>query len=80
MKSVSEESLNYWNARCNEIPDPPQLPRLKNSEIEGFDFQRECITLDSNYWNTLKKLAQKVEITPNSLVLAAFSEFTKIIF
>ncbi|AYK66206.1 amino acid adenylation domain-containing protein [Bacillus subtilis subsp. subtilis] len=78
MKSVSEESLNYWNARCNEIPDPPQLPRLKNSEIEGFDFQRECITLDSNYWNTLKKLAQKVEITPNSLVLAAFSEVLRL--
>ncbi len=78
MKSVSEESLNYWNARCNEIPDPPQLPRLKNSEIEGFDFQRECITLDSNYWNTLKKLAQKVEITPNLLVLAAFSEVLRL--
>ncbi|WP_035347404.1 non-ribosomal peptide synthetase, partial [Alkalihalobacillus hemicellulosilyticus] len=77
-KIISEEALNYWSTHCNDIPDPPQLPRLKNSEIEGFHFQRESITLDSSYWDNLKKLAKKIEITPNSLVLAAFSKVLKL--
>ncbi|MFD4356625.1 amino acid adenylation domain-containing protein, partial [Nocardia sp. NPDC058518] len=70
----SSVSLEYWTERCEEFPGPPQLPRSKQNMNEKHSFARESVVLDSAHWGALKECAKSRQITPNSLLLAAFAE------
>ncbi|WP_233587255.1 non-ribosomal peptide synthetase/type I polyketide synthase [Corallococcus sp. CA049B] len=73
-KQVSAASLDYWTARLDAIPPPPQLPRRKGGSGQGVDFQRESIALGTERWNALKAHASALQVTSNALLLAVFSE------
>ncbi|HWU88748.1 MAG TPA: condensation domain-containing protein, partial [Kofleriaceae bacterium] len=77
-KQASAASLEYWTARCATIPGPPQLPCLKKTGGQDVDFQRESITLGAEHWTTLKGCAGELKVTPNAILLAAFSEVLRL--
>lgn len=73
-KQISPSSLNYWEERFSWMPGPPQLPRLKQSGDQIANFQRLAFCLEENEWHALKTYALQLQITPNALLLAIFSE------
>ncbi len=73
-KQISAASLDYWTARLDAMPAPPQLPRRKSAGGLGVDFQRESIALGAERWNALKAHASALQVTSNALLLAVFSE------
>jgi amino acid adenylation domain-containing protein len=73
-RQPSAESVAYWKARCEQMPGPPQLPRRRMSGEPRVEFQREATVLDAVLWSALRGRAGELQITPNALLLAGFSE------
>lgn len=74
---ILQKSDNNCEQQYNEIPNPPQIPRVKYLEDNVVNFQREAVTIQPKYWDKLKEIAQKAEITYNALILSAFSQVLK---
>ncbi|WP_342379791.1 amino acid adenylation domain-containing protein [Myxococcus stipitatus] len=73
-KQPSEASREYWTARLDAMPAPPQLPRRKSGGDLKVDFQRESIALSVEQWSALKAQASALQVTSNALLLAVFAE------
>lgn len=71
---ASPSSTNYWNNKIRDLPGPPQLPSLPKKTDQVPNFSRESINLKKTHWDSLKKLARKLNITPNALLITVFSE------
>ncbi len=75
--SESLESREYWLNRIDSMPGPPLIRnRLKISNNETL-FKRVYLSLNSKLWRNLKFKAQQIQVTPSSLILAAFSEILR---
>ncbi len=70
-----QHSLEYWRARLDSLPPPPELPlaRLPGSLTQP-RFERRESTLAAAPWQRLKERAARAGLTPSGLLLAAFAE------
>ncbi|MDR3203798.1 MAG: amino acid adenylation domain-containing protein [Deltaproteobacteria bacterium] len=66
--------LEYWLRRLDSLPPGPELPLAKKPEQIGTPrfFRREA-KLKAEKWSKLKNKARSLNLTPSSLLLAAFS-------
>ena len=70
-----KKSEKYWLDRLDTLPPRPQLPLAANPmAIEKPRFERRHFTLDEPKWKRLKEHAQRRDLTPSGLLLAAFAE------
>jgi amino acid adenylation domain-containing protein len=70
-----QRSYNYWYDRLSTLPESPALPLAKPlSAITKPQFNRYSGKLKASDWAALKSQAAQQQVTPSSLVLAAFAE------
>ncbi|RQP22643.1 non-ribosomal peptide synthetase [Piscinibacter terrae] len=65
---------DYWWNRLDNIPAAPQLPVLTGAASENPQFTRRRFRMDMPQWDSLKRRAQSMGITPSALLLAAYAE------
>ena len=69
-----KNSQEYWMKRLDNMPHGPKLPLLKEPDsISKPIFKRFSYVLDTEEWTKVKHQAGRFNITPNGLLLAAFS-------
>ncbi|MGO2374338.1 MAG: benzoate-CoA ligase family protein [Pseudoalteromonas prydzensis] len=65
----------YWYARLDNLPATPDLPfAVKPEALISHEFTHRGITVPANTWRRLQDRAAKVNLTPSTLLLAAFAE------
>lgn len=70
-----ERHKTYWLDRIKTLPAPPELPRAKSTGNDGnVEFSRLHFSLEPALWQRLSERAKGHQLTPSSLVLAAFTE------
>ncbi|AOY76255.1 Phenyloxazoline synthase MbtB [Clostridium formicaceticum] len=68
-----QRSIEYWEHKFKEIPPGPQLPMKnsnKNSTFAGHQQLRSILLK----WDTLKKKANKLSVSPSMVLLTAYAE------
>lgn len=68
-----QNAESYWLDKLYDIAPAPELPQVSQPD-NARTFTRRSGKLPAQLWNTLKQTAQKMNITPSGLLLAAFSE------
>nr|MCH9716978.1 amino acid adenylation domain-containing protein [Gammaproteobacteria bacterium] len=74
IRQASDASIKYWKERCEWIPGPPLIPRLKQTGMQEVSFKRASFSLKPGQWHALKNRARDFQVTPNALLLSLFSE------
>jgi|GEM_PF-2677171 len=74
----SVSSIDYWNNLKSNFTSHPQLPKKSHELTETVNFERKSSSLDGIYWQKIKKIASKLSVTPNSLLIASFYEALKL--
>lgn len=70
-----ERARNYWMARLEELPLPPDLPLAKSpKEIERPAFQRRKDFVGKSAWESVKGIAARNGLTPTGVLLAVYAE------
>jgi len=70
-----QADLHYWTARLPQLPGPPELPlALAPERMPTPRFSRREATLDAATWSGLQRRAAAWQITPSTLICAAFAE------
>ncbi len=73
--SIYQRDAKYWQEILPELPSAPALPTVKDiHHIEKPIFQRHQARLGNDVWNTLKRDATTLGLTPTCLLLTVFSE------
>jgi amino acid adenylation domain-containing protein len=68
-------SLEYWQSRLKSLPSSPELPLEKNlAAITNPRFQRRTGRLEPATWQRLQQKADKFNINPSGILLAAYGE------
>lgn len=68
------EALAYWRARLPSLPPAPRLPlRCDPADVERPRFVRLKASLPSESWRALRAAAAEHQLTPSSLLLAAYA-------
>lgn len=64
----------YWLERVDELPAAPDLPLIKQQgDEEKACFRRRLLKLDAQEWETLKRRAQRLGLTPTAVVMTAYA-------
>lgn len=66
-----QRSLQYWRDRLESLPPAPELPL--NEGLESSAFDRLSGRLEPLLWESLKRRARQLELTPSSVLLGAFA-------
>lgn len=69
-----EEDHRYWSARAEGLPGAPELPRLAMGQPLPARFARYHFELPEEHWRVVRRRAGEHQLTPSSVVLAAFTE------
>ncbi len=70
-----KRSLRYWTERLAELPPAPELPLARApATVVRPRFTRRSDRLDANDWQKIKDRAKAEELTPSSVLLAAFAD------
>ena len=70
-----EQASNYWINRVHTLPNPPSLPLLKQPDtIKDVYLTRRKGYLSAEIWTTLQQQSAQLGITPNVLLMTAFTE------
>lgn len=65
----------YWMSRLESLPGGPELPLAKRpEEVSAPHFSRLEYSLDPETWQTIKQRASQSNITPSSLLCAAYTK------
>ncbi|GIJ21061.1 non-ribosomal peptide synthetase [Micromonospora lutea] len=65
----------YWRERLTRLPAPPALPLVSRlEEISTTSFTRLRTTLDVSAWRAVREWAAAAQVTPSSLLCAAFCD------
>ncbi|MEU3980922.1 amino acid adenylation domain-containing protein [Streptomyces sp. NPDC026672] len=73
-RPVRAADLAYWRARAATLPPPPELPLATGGPAEGDPrFVRLGATLDAGTWRRLKRRCAEENLTPSTVLLAAYS-------
>lgn len=68
-------SLEYWQNRLTNLPPSPELPLEKKlAAIANPRFQRRTGQLEPDIWQRLQNKANKFNLSPSGILLAAYSE------
>lgn len=74
-----ERDLSYWKEALDTLPPAPGLPMVRDSEqFVDIHFARETRTLPVKTWERLRRLAEKHNIRPVELLLAAFAQILRL--
>lgn len=70
-----QKAMEYWKGRCKTMPESPKLP-ICAIEEDGMKrrVQRKEAVLSKQVWNQLKEYSKQWKVTPNTLLISAFSE------
>ncbi|WP_165390797.1 non-ribosomal peptide synthetase [Pseudoduganella lutea] len=69
-----QESLRYWRNRLEDLPPPPEFPLARSPEsIDAPKFTHRSLRLPRADWETLKKRAGALRITPAALLLSIYA-------
>ncbi|RZI42232.1 amino acid adenylation domain-containing protein [Herbaspirillum sp. HC18] len=71
-----EKARQYWEARVDSLPRPPELPikAIGVNPSEAPRFSRRRMRLDSARWSRLKARAREEGLTPSGVLLAAYAD------
>ncbi|MFJ8090383.1 amino acid adenylation domain-containing protein [Lysinibacillus sp. NPDC095746] len=70
-----EQDMQYWNQRIDNMYPAPDLPLLDyKGDLSSCKFTRYEEKLSSQQWLALKQLATKMNLSPASLLIAAYAE------
>ncbi len=70
-----QEGVQYWKERLKQLPSAPMLPVIsKFLEQKKPRFQRWEKDLDSVLWKAICQRASQANLSPNSILLTAYSE------
>ncbi|ANN15485.1 non-ribosomal peptide synthetase [Amycolatopsis orientalis] len=64
----------YWQARVDELPAAPELPRKPGESTGPVRFERRHTRLDAPTWTALCERAKQYGLTPSNVVLAAYAD------
>lgn len=64
---------DYWLARVDDLPEPPDLPVLPTGRSPA-RFQRHAGVLDPDTWAALRERAGRAGVTASTAVLAGYAE------
>lgn len=68
-----KKGLEYWQKRCNEIPDYPNIPtKTINFKSISKKVKRKEAVIDKTKWAKLKRFASRYNLTNNSLLISAY--------
>ncbi|MGP0050356.1 MAG: AMP-binding protein, partial [Solirubrobacteraceae bacterium] len=71
----TEASRAYWRARLQELPPAPELPlAVDPAAIHAPRFERRSGQLDGARWAALTERARRHDLTPASVLAAAYAE------
>jgi yersiniabactin nonribosomal peptide synthetase len=72
---VVRRARDYWTARLDTLPAPPELPlAVQPRTLSRVEFRRRVASVPAATWQRLKDRAQQFGATPSALLLTAFSE------
>jgi amino acid adenylation domain-containing protein len=66
-------SEEYWRARLDDLPGPPELPLL-TAELTKPRFRRLSGVLPSELWEKLKARAARAKVSPSGLLAAVYAD------
>ncbi|SFU41363.1 yersiniabactin nonribosomal peptide synthetase [Clostridium sp. DSM 8431] len=70
-----EKDKKYWMDRLDNFSSAPDIKLAKKEmDIKNQKFNRRSDYLSENEWSNLKLIAKEYEITPASMLIAAYSE------
>jgi yersiniabactin nonribosomal peptide synthetase len=70
----NQSAKDYWMQRIDTLPPAPQLPLVRAPEtIQHPRFIRLSARLPAAQWQRLKTQAKQVQLTPSTLLLAAYA-------
>mgnify|MGYP001942013001 CR=1 FL=1 len=70
-----QQDRDWWLQRLPTLPAAPQLPLVAENLTQVHpQFSRRQRTLPADAWQTLRERASRYNVTPASLLIAAFSE------
>ncbi len=73
--TAQEAARAYWDAALADLPPAPQLPLLKDaSQIISPRFERREARIGADRWRTLTARARQHDLTPTTVLAAAFTE------
>ncbi|MGW6498932.1 amino acid adenylation domain-containing protein [Nonomuraea angiospora] len=73
--AVFETAKEYWAARLPELPPAPRLPlRVDPAMVDRPRFARREFRMPAGRWRTITDLARRHELTPATVLAAAFGE------
>lgn len=69
------DSEQYWFDRIDSLPNAPKLPMVTSpSAVKDAKFERFNYDMEAPRWKRLKEKALAKGVTPNSVLISAFSE------
>lgn len=69
----------YWAARLEELPGPPNLPLARQPvQLTEPRFTRRRMTLNSGQWSAFRRRAQKHGLTPSSVLMSVFADVLRL--
>ena len=78
VSSKYKKDLEFWMNKYAKLPGGPSLPYKSNPTKEQgksyFTRKRYSEVIDKKYWDGLKAIAQKLEVSNTSMLLMCFSE------
>jgi pyochelin synthetase len=71
---IYRRDRDYWRSRLETLPAGPDLPLALNpTDLTECRFVRRTGGLDPHSWQRLKERANRAELTPTSVLLAAYA-------
>ncbi|RIZ49293.1 non-ribosomal peptide synthetase, partial [Staphylococcus delphini] len=77
-RKTSRETMLFWESKVSELPNSPNLPITTEVSFNEMFFDRETFTLKTECWEFLKDISADEGISPNSLIIAIFSDVLKL--
>ncbi|OHU90805.1 MULTISPECIES: hybrid non-ribosomal peptide synthetase/type I polyketide synthase [Pseudoalteromonas] len=69
------QSEQYWFDRIDSLPNAPKLPMVTSpTAVKDAKFERFNYDMEATRWKRLKQKALANGVTPNSVLISAFSE------
>ena len=67
-------SREYWVRRVDQLPGPPELPIVAGATTQARGrFRRREARFGADEWDSIRKQAQNIGVTPTVLLLSAYS-------
>ncbi|MFD3221841.1 amino acid adenylation domain-containing protein, partial [Staphylococcus saprophyticus] len=77
-RKPSRETMSFWESKLSKLPNSPNLPITTEVTSNETLFEREAFTLKTEYWELLKDISVTEDISPNSLIIAIFSDVLRL--